>query len=175
MLGLPFCAQAFSLVVSEAKFSLLCTGFSSWSLPYCRTWNLEHRLSRCGAWDQLLCGMLDLPGPGIKAMSLALAGDFSSTEPPRKSYTHVLSCFVLNCNHYSTSAFSWIKNICTSVCLGSIMSDCLAHMRGTLRLLSIGFSGKNTGQFQHHLGIFPTKGLNLCLLCLLPWQSDPYH
>ena len=27
---------------------------------------LEHRLSDCGAWASLLCGMWDLPGPGIE-------------------------------------------------------------------------------------------------------------
>ena len=36
------------------------------------------------------------------------------------------------------------------------------------------FPGKNTGVDCHFLlqGIFPTQGLNLCLLCLLHWQAD---
>ena len=36
------------------------------------------------------------------------------------------------------------------------------------------FSSKNTGVGCHFLlqGIFPTQGLNLCLLCLLQWQAD---
>ena len=32
----------------------------------CGSWLLEHRLSSCGTWAQLLCGMWDLPGSGIK-------------------------------------------------------------------------------------------------------------
>ena len=39
--------------------------------------------------------------------------------------------------------------------------------------LSMGFPGKNTGVGYHALlqGIFPTQGLNLCLLSLLNWQE----
>ena len=43
------------------------------------------RLSSCGAWAQLLCGMRDLPGPGIKPVSSALAGVFLTIAPPGKS------------------------------------------------------------------------------------------
>ena len=41
-------------------------------------------------------------------------------------------------------------------------------------LLSLGFSGKNPGMGCHFLlqGIFPTQGLNPCLLHLLHWQVD---
>ena len=46
---------------------------------------LEHRLSSCGAWVQLLCGMWDLPRPGIEPVSPALAGGFLTTVPPGKS------------------------------------------------------------------------------------------
>ena len=34
------------------------------------------------------------------------------------------------------------------------------------------FPGINIGVGSHFYGIFPTQGLNLCLLCLLHWQSD---
>ena len=40
----------------------------------CGSWALEHRLSSCGVWALLLCGMWDLPGSGIKPVSSALAG-----------------------------------------------------------------------------------------------------
>ena len=36
----------------------------------------EHRLNSCDTWAQLLCGIWDLPGPGIEHMSPALAGRF---------------------------------------------------------------------------------------------------
>ena len=43
-----------------------------------------HRLSSCGSRAQLLCGMWDLPRPGLEPMSPALAGGFSTTAPPGK-------------------------------------------------------------------------------------------
>ena len=46
---------------------------------------VAHRLSSCGARAYLLRGMWDLPGPGLKPMSPALAGVFSTTAPPGKS------------------------------------------------------------------------------------------
>ena len=46
---------------------------------------VAHGLSSCGTWAQLLHGMWDLPGPGIKPMSPALAGGFLTTVPPGKS------------------------------------------------------------------------------------------
>ena len=53
-------------------------------LSSCVSWALEHRLSSCGTWAQLLCGMWDLPGPGIEPVSPALAGGFLTTVPPGK-------------------------------------------------------------------------------------------
>ena len=54
-------------------------GLSSWASQA-----LEHRLSSCGTWSQLLHGMWDLPEPGLEPMSPALAGGFLTTAPPRK-------------------------------------------------------------------------------------------
>ena len=46
----------------------------------------EHELSgtSCGPQTWLLCGMWDLPGPGITQMFPALAGRLFTTEPPGK-------------------------------------------------------------------------------------------
>ena len=46
---------------------------------------VAHGLSSCGAQASLLCGMWDLPGPGLKPVSPALAGEFLTTAPPGKS------------------------------------------------------------------------------------------
>ena len=54
-------------------------------LSSCGSWALERRLSSCGAQAQLLRGMWDLPGPGLKPMSSALVGKFLITVPPGKS------------------------------------------------------------------------------------------
>ena len=92
-------AHRLSLVVASGGYSSLqCAGFSlRWLLLLrsmgfrrtgfcnCGTWALEHRLSSCGAWAQLLRSMWDLPRPGLKPMSPALAGGLPTTVPPGKS------------------------------------------------------------------------------------------
>ena len=50
-------------------------GFSS-----CGSRTLEHRLNICGPWAYLLCGMWDLPRPGIEPVSPELAGQFFTTD-----------------------------------------------------------------------------------------------
>ena len=77
-----------------------CSGFSccracalgTWAsvvvvrgLSSCGSQAPEHRLSSCGARAELLCGIWDLPGPGLEPMSPALAGGFLTTTPPGKS------------------------------------------------------------------------------------------
>ena len=77
-----------------------CSGFSccgAWALgtwpsvvvahglTSCGLRALECRLSSCGAQAWLLCGMWDLPGPGLEPVSPALAGGFLTTAPPGKS------------------------------------------------------------------------------------------
>ena len=62
------------------------------------------------------------------------------------------------------------------VCVCSLVSDPLQpHELQLARLLCPWyFPGKNTGVGCHFLlqGIFPTQGLNLCLLHLRNWQAD---
>ena len=45
----------------------------------------ELGLSSCGTQASLLLGLWELPGPGVKLVSPALAGKFSTTEPPGKA------------------------------------------------------------------------------------------
>ena len=59
-------------------------------LNSCCFWALEHRLNSCDSWAQLFHSMWDLPRPGIKPMSPALAGGFFTTEPPGKPQMHLL-------------------------------------------------------------------------------------
>ena len=61
---------------------LWLAGFSS-----CGLQALERRLSSCGAQAQLLCGMWDLPRPGLEPASPALAGRLSTTAPPGKPHS----------------------------------------------------------------------------------------
>ena len=54
-------------------------------LSSCGSWALERRLSSCGTRAQLPRSMWDLPGPGLKPVSPALASVFLITAPPGKS------------------------------------------------------------------------------------------
>ena len=85
VLGLCFCATAFS---SCGKRGLLFTAVCR-PLTIAASLVAEHRLqmrrlSSCGSRAQLLRGMWDLPRPGLKPVSPALAGRFSTTAPPGK-------------------------------------------------------------------------------------------
>ena len=75
---------------------LWCSGFSlqwlllSWSTG-CQCTDsvvMAHGPSHCKAWGR---SMWDLPGPGIKFMSPALAGGFLTTGPPGKSRMYSFS------------------------------------------------------------------------------------
>ena len=50
----------------------------------CGSQAVEHRLSGCGAWAWLLCGMWDLSGLGTEPVFPVLAGRFFTTKPPWK-------------------------------------------------------------------------------------------
>ena len=85
VLGLRFCVRALS---SCGKWGPLLIAVRR-SLTVAASLVVEHRLqtrrlSNCGSRAQLLCGMWDLPRPGLEPMSPALAGRLSTTAPPGK-------------------------------------------------------------------------------------------
>ena len=75
-------------------FSLRSMGSRHMGFISCGSCALERRLSSCGAWASLLCGMWDLPGPGLEPVSPALAGGFLTTVPPGKSLRFVFLLFL---------------------------------------------------------------------------------
>ena len=88
MLGLRFCARAFS---SCGKWGPLLIAVRR-PLTIAASLVAEHRLqtrrlSSCGSQAQLLRGMWDLPRPGLEPVSSALAGRFSTAAPPGKPST----------------------------------------------------------------------------------------
>ena len=101
--------RGLSVVAASGGYSSLrYTGFSlRWLLLFrsmgsrrasfssCGSRALERRLSSCGTRAQLLCGMWDLPGPGIEPVSPALAGGFLTTAPPGKPGSMVLDVNIL--------------------------------------------------------------------------------
>ena len=85
VLGLRFCARAFSSCGKRGP--LFIAVLRPLTIAACLV--AEHRLqtrrlSNCGSRAQLLCGMWDLPRPGLEPVSPALAGRFSTTAPPGK-------------------------------------------------------------------------------------------
>ena len=83
VLGLRFCARAFSSCSKQGPLFIAVRG----PLTIVASLVAEHRLqtrrlSNCGSRAQLLRGMWDLPRPGLKPVSPALAGRFSTTAPP---------------------------------------------------------------------------------------------
>ena len=58
---------------------------AAWGLSSCSSQALDHGLNSCAAQAHLLYSMWNLPGSGIKPVSPALTGRFSSTAPLRKS------------------------------------------------------------------------------------------
>ena len=96
VLGLRFCARAFSscgkwgpfFIAVRGPFTVVASLVAEHRLQTCR-------LSNCGSRDQSLRGMWDLPRPGLKPVSPALAGRFSTTAPPGKPppFLSLLNCY----------------------------------------------------------------------------------
>ena len=79
---------SFLLVAASGGCSLLrCAAFSlQWLLLLWSTGSRHVGFHSCGSWAQLLRGMWDLPGPGLKPVAPALAGGFLTTVPPGKPF-----------------------------------------------------------------------------------------
>ena len=85
VLGLRFCARAFSSCGERGPLFIAVRGPLTIAASLVAEHRLQtRRLSNCGTRAQLLCGMWDLPRPGLEPVSSALAGRFSTTVPPGK-------------------------------------------------------------------------------------------
>ena len=105
MLGLHFCARAFSSCGKRGPLFIAVRG----PLTIAASLVVEHRLqtrrlSSCGSRAQLLGGMWDLPRLGLEPVSPALAGRFSTTVPPGKPRKYIIWVLSLglesSCNSY---------------------------------------------------------------------------
>ena len=96
MLGLRFCARAFSSCGERGPLFIAVRGpLTIAASPVAEHRLQTRRLSSCGSRAQLLRGMWDLPRPGLEPVSPALAGGFSTTTPPGKPLIVVLICISL--------------------------------------------------------------------------------
>ena len=85
MLGLRFCARAFSSCGEWGPlFITVCRPLTITASPVAEHRLQTRRLSSCGSRAQPLRGMWDLPRPGLEPVSPALAGRLSTTAPPGK-------------------------------------------------------------------------------------------
>ena len=87
VLGLRFCARAFPSCGKRGPLFIMVRG----PLTIAASLVVEHRLSNCGSWAQLLRGMWDLPRPGLEPVSPTLAGRFSTTAPPGKPWNLLIN------------------------------------------------------------------------------------
>ena len=111
MLGLRFCARAFSSCGKRGPLFIAVHGPLTIMASLVAEHRLQtHRLSSCGSRAQLLRGMWDLPRPGREPVSPALAGRFSTTAPPGKPdsdfYLFIYLIFLISENNQ--------KKICTT-------------------------------------------------------------
>ena len=85
MLGLRFCARAFSSCGKRGPLFIAVRGPLTIAASLVAEHRLQtRRLSSCGSRGHLLRRMWDLPRPGLEPVSPALAGRFSTTAPPGK-------------------------------------------------------------------------------------------
>ena len=92
VLGLRYCMGFSVFAVSRGYSLVVVLGFSCYRAQTLGgvgfsgfgSQALELRLNSCDERAQLLRGMWDPPGPGIKLVSPTLVGGFFTTEPPGK-------------------------------------------------------------------------------------------
>ena len=113
MLGLRFCARAFSSCGERGPLFVAVRGPLTVTASLVAEHRLQtRRLSSRGSRAQLLCGMWDLPRPGLDPMSPALAGRFSTTAPPGKPQAY--SLFITSQNPHSGRCSEKINHsLCT--------------------------------------------------------------
>ena len=146
MLGLRFRARAFSSCSKRGPLFIAVRGpLTVVASPVAEHRLQTHRLSSCGSRAQPLRGMWDLPGPGHKPVSPALAGGFPTTAPPGKPGVHS-----------------------SSRCAGlSLLRTLLLRSTGSRRTGSVIVA--HGPRCSAACGIFPDQGSNPCPL---HWQAD---
>ena len=91
VLALRFCARTFSSCGKLGPLFIAARRpLTNAASPVAEHRLQTRRLSNCGSQAQLLRGTWDPPRPGLKPVSPALAGRFSTTAPPGKPKIRIL-------------------------------------------------------------------------------------
>ena len=120
-LGLRFCARAFSSCGEWGPLFIAVRGPLTTAASLVAEHRLQtRRLSSCGSRAQLLRGMWDFPRPGLEPVSPALAGRFSTTEPPGKPHMF-LFYLLIDCKLLQRQGLTtWHIKVSLSLCLISL-------------------------------------------------------
>ena len=116
MSGLRYCVRAFSSCGERGPlFIAVRRPLTIAASPVAEHKLQTRRLSSCGSRAQLLRGMWNLPRPGLEPLSPALAGRFSTTEPPGKPCVCFLMYYLcekyfkpITVQYYIVDCVSWV-------------------------------------------------------------------
>ena len=125
MLGLRFCARAFSSCGKRGPLFIMVRGPLTIAASLVAEHRLQtRRLSSCGSRAQSLRGMWDLPRPGLEPVSPALAGRFSTTAPPGKPWDSLFWVLDLLSNlPFHTNVRCWICPPDFPTCMGMFLGS----------------------------------------------------
>ena len=116
MLGLHFCARAFSSCGERGPLFIAVRGpFTIAASPVAEHRLQTRRLSNCGSRAQLLRGMWDPPRPGLEPVSPAPAGRISTTAPPGKPSVFIIAGGVTVSVENPGEAFEKLLDLISSV------------------------------------------------------------
>ena len=186
MLGLRFCARALSSCGKRGPLFIAVRRPLTIAASLVAQHRLQtRRLSNCGSRAQLLRGMWDLPRPGLKPVSPALAGGFSTTAPPGKpgtshffffAFSHCSGCryliVFLICYFWLRWVFVSVRGLSLVVASGGHSSSRCAGLSLSQPLLLRSTRSRRAGSVVVAHGpscpaacrIFPDQGSNLCPL-----------
>ena len=106
LLGLRFYARAFSSCGVRGPLFIAVRRPLTIAASLVADHRLQtRRLSNCGSRAQSLCGMWDLPRPGLEPMSPALAGRFSTREARQHLINLHISCRTQDSELHSLEAY----------------------------------------------------------------------
>ena len=131
MLGLRFCARAFSSCGKRGPLFIAVRGPLTMAASLVAEHRLQTRkLGNCGSRAQLLRGMWDPPRPGLKPVSPALAGRFSTTAPPGKP--SFLNFYLLNLTTLPGRSYGMPWKCCSVswLCAQQIMKEGVDYLQG---------------------------------------------